>query len=102
MKRREFISATAAATLVAASVRSVPATTETVAIEEATIASLQALMSSGQATSRTITQAYLSRIGDVDKKLNSVIELNPDAVAIADAMDGERRSGKVRCTEFRF
>ena len=42
---------------------------------------------------------YLRRIEDKDKKgpgVNSVIEVNPDALSIADAMDAERRSGKVR------
>src|SRR5207248_166615 len=39
---------------------------------------------------------YLTRIADIDKKLNSIIELNPDALAIADQMDRERKAGKVR------
>ncbi|WP_317131263.1 amidase [Mucilaginibacter frigoritolerans] len=46
-----------------------------------------------------MTELYLKRINDIDKKgpkLNSVIELNPDALSIADAMDKERTSGKVR------
>ena len=47
-------------------------------------------------TSRQITQAYLTRISDIDKKLNSIIELNPDALAIADQMDAERKAGKIR------
>jgi amidase len=67
-----------------------------VELEEATVTSLQAAMASGQATSRTIAEGYLTRIADVDRKLNSVIELNPDALAIADAMDRERKAGKVR------
>jgi amidase len=53
-------------------------------------------MSSGHATARSITEGYLTRIADIDKKLNSVIELNPDALSIADAMDRERKAGKIR------
>lgn len=62
--------------------------------EEATIADLQAAMQSGKHSARSIAKSYLSRIEDIDRKgikLNSVIELNPDALAIADALDKERR-----------
>lgn len=65
-----------------------------VELEEATVASLQAAMSSGQTTSRKITEGYLARIADIDKKLNSIIELNPDALAIADRCDAERKAAK--------
>ena len=65
-------------------------------LEEATVESLQTAMASGQTTSAEITQGYLTRIADIDKKLNSVIELNPDAPTIARQMDAERRTGKVR------
>src|SRR5256885_7153038 len=67
--------------------------------EETTIAELQDAMRSGKHTSRSITEAYLERIQDVDKQgaaLNSVIELNPDALAIADDVDKERKAGRVR------
>jgi len=50
-------------------------------------------------TSRHITELYLKRIAEIDKngpKLNAIIELNPDALKIADAMDKERKNGKVR------
>src|ERR1041385_1343013 len=66
--------------------------------EEVTIAELQEAMRSGKHTSRSITEAYLERIQDVDKQgaaLNSVIELNPDALAIADDLDKERKAGHV-------
>lgn len=69
------------------------------ALNEATIDSLQAKMKSGEYTSRSITEMYLKRIDAVDKngpKINAVIELNPDALAIADAMDNERKAGKLR------
>jgi amidase len=69
------------------------------ALEEVTIDGLQQKMQKGELTSRSITEMYLSRIESIDKNgvaLNSVIELNPDAIAIAEAMDNERKAGKVR------
>lgn len=68
-------------------------------LNEITIDELQQKMKSGEYTSRSITEMYLKRINDVDKNgpaINSVIELNPDALSIADSMDNERKSGKVR------
>ncbi|HUF03991.1 MAG TPA: amidase [Aridibacter sp.] len=65
-------------------------------IEEASVADLRDAMASGKATARAITQAYLKRIADVDKKINSIIELNPDALGIADELDRERKAGRVR------
>ncbi len=68
-------------------------------LNEATIDMLQEKMKSGTHTSRSITQLYLDRINAIDKQgpaLNSVIEINPDALEIADKMDAERKSGKVR------
>ena len=97
MKRRKFITTAAVAgAAIAASRTDHVFAQRSVEIEEATIATLQAAMASGKATSHSITQAYLSRIAEIDKKLNSVIELNPDALAIADAMDAERKAGKLR------
>src|SRR5439155_22625555 len=66
---------------------------------EATIAELQAAMHSGKTTSLRLTRAYMKRIERMDfsgPTLNSVIELNPDAEAIAVRRDGERRAGHVR------
>lgn len=66
---------------------------------EATIDDLQQKMKAGELTSKAITKWYLKRIEEIDKKgpsLNSVIEVNPDAITIADAMDAERKAGKVR------
>jgi amidase len=63
-------------------------------LDEITIAELNAGMQSGKYTARTIAEKYLSRIQSIDKSgptLNSVIELNPDALAIADALDKERK-----------
>ena len=68
-------------------------------LEEATIASLQSEMQSGRRTARSIAESYLSRIESVDKggpAINSVIEVNPDAVGIADERDAEPKAGRVR------
>jgi amidase len=62
--------------------------------EEATIAELQAAMTAGRLSSRRLTRAYLRRIRQIDLsgiQLNSVIEVNPDALEIAAALDAERR-----------
>lgn len=68
-------------------------------LNELTIDDLQQKMQSGAYTSRTLTEMYLKRIEAIDKNgpgLNSVIEINPDALTIADAMDKERKDGKLR------
>ena len=69
------------------------------AFEEASIADLQARMVAGSLTSRALSQAYLDRIAAIDDggpMLNAVIELNPDALKEADALDAERKAGKLR------
>ena len=68
-------------------------------LQETTISALQEKMKNGTLSSKAITQWYLKRIEQIDKNgpsLNSVIEINPDAMAIAEAMDAERKKGKVR------
>jgi len=68
-------------------------------LEEVTIDDLQAGMKSGKYTSRSITEKYLSRIEAIDKSgpaLNSVIEVNPEALAIADSLDRERKEKGAR------
>ena len=68
-------------------------------LNEITIDELQQKMQSGAYTSRAITELYLKRIETIDKNgpaLNAVIEINPDALAIANEMDKERKAGKVR------
>ena len=69
------------------------------ALNEVTIDMLQQKMKSKEYTSRSITEMYLKRIDEIDKngpKLNAVIEINKDALNMADAMDKERAAGKVR------
>lgn len=63
---------------------------------EVTISQLQAQMKAGKLTARRLTEMYLERIKQIDPKTRSVVEVNPDALAIADAMDRERKRGKVR------
>ena len=68
-------------------------------LEELTVVDLQQGMASGRWTARRLAELYLARIDEIDKRgpaINAVIELNPDALAIADQMDAERRAGKVR------
>lgn len=112
MQRRDFIKTGSLAgltTLVAASCNTVPSGqqagekdnvfTDDFELNEVTIDTLQQKMQSKEYTSRSITQKYLDRIKQIDKAgpfLNAVIELNPDALDIADAMDKERANGKVR------
>jgi amidase len=63
-------------------------------LDEITIAELQDGMKSGKYTARSIAELYLARIDAIDKSgptINSVIETNPDALAIADALDKERK-----------
>jgi amidase len=68
-------------------------------LEETSIAELQARMDSGALTSRRLVGMYLERIHALDSngpRLNSVIELNPDALQIATELDRERAAGNVR------
>jgi len=68
-------------------------------LDEITVAELQEKMNTGVYTSRSIVEMYLDRIQKMDKegaKLNSVLELNPDALSIADQLDKERKAGNIR------
>jgi amidase len=67
--------------------------TASVDLEEITVVDLQRLMESGELTARSLAEMYLRRIEEIDSAgpmLNSVLEINPDALAIADALDEER------------
>ncbi|MGE5344731.1 MAG: amidase family protein [Acidithiobacillales bacterium] len=63
---------------------------------EATIPGLQAMMASGELTSRELTLGYLARIDKLNPLLHAVIQTNPQAVSIAARRDNERRAGHVR------
>jgi amidase len=101
MNRRNFLQAGSLTGLglMASRLSALAATTSQAPLEEATITQLQQQMQNGQATAVSLTRYYLDRIRTIDKqgpRLNSVIEVNPDALAIAARMDAERKQGKVR------
>jgi amidase len=104
MKRRDFLKLTALSTLpllmgqssVAAMVDLNPPPSKHggFELEEATIANLQAAMKSGKESAVSLTKKYLRRIDEIDKRgptLRAVIEINPDALTIARALDRERK-----------
>ncbi|HJQ24625.1 MAG TPA: amidase [Blastocatellia bacterium] len=67
--------------------------------EEAAVNDLQNAMQQGRHTARSIAESYLARIDELDKHgpaINSVIELNPDALEIAEALDRERKAKGAR------
>lgn len=69
------------------------------AILEAGAQEQAAQMQAGKLTAVSLTERYLARIAAIDKagpRINAVIELNPDALGIAAALDAERKAGKVR------
>jgi len=113
MKRRNFItnSSIAAASLgtLLASCSNDKTTKKIIAVNiaagddfelnELTIGSMQQKFASAQYSSQQVTELYLKRIEAIDKNgpaLHAVIELNPDAISIAKAMDAERKAGKIR------
>ncbi len=68
-------------------------------LNEITIDALQEAMKNGKLTSERITKMYLKRIKEIDTKgpgLNAVIEINPDAIQLANSLDRERKAGKLR------
>jgi len=99
-ERREFLrasAATGALALLGSTAR--PGAAAALDLEEATLGDLQERMQRGALTSRALTQAYLDRIQALDRQgpaLCSVIETNPDALQIADALDRERRDKGAR------
>ncbi|MEQ9439814.1 MAG: amidase [Cyclobacteriaceae bacterium] len=101
MNRRTFIQQSGTATVLACLPFSFPhrrARTD-VDVVETTIADLQAGMEAGDFTARDLVETYLRRIEEIDQAgptLRSVIEVNPEALAIADRLDEERQQGKVR------
>jgi amidase len=71
-------------------------------LDELTVRELQAGMEGGRFTARGITELYLGRIEDIDKDgegrpgLHSIIEVNPEALDVAEALDKERKEGRTR------
>src|SRR4029453_12539298 len=69
--------------------------TATFELDEVTVAQLQDWMQSGRYTARRLAELYLQRIETIDRNgpaLKSIIETNPDALTIADALDAERKA----------
>ncbi|MEO8055101.1 MAG: amidase, partial [Acidobacteriota bacterium] len=106
LNRRQLVAATVASGIAAAA-RPIAASAGSPAapgvrpfeLDEATIGDLQDGMKSGKLTARSIAEKYLARIDALDRNgptLRSVIELNPEALAIADALDRERKEKGVR------
>jgi amidase len=92
--RRRFLQTGLLAATAAATATPAAEKVEPFELDELTIADLQEGLKSGKFTARSLTEKYLARIDAVDKKgpaVNSVIEVNPDALAIADALDKERK-----------
>ena len=113
MQRRSFLKTGSLAgltigTIIASPATGAPAATsgehnipadDNFALSEVTITELQQKMQRNQLTSKGITKMYLKRIQAIDKagpKINAIIELNKDALVIAETMDRERAAGKVR------
>jgi len=96
LSRRRFINSgmlTAAATALPWS--SKPASPPPFDLDEVTVGQLQREMQSGRLTARSLAEKYLARIEQVDKHgptVNSVIEINPEALAIAEELDRERKA----------
>ena len=104
MERRDFLAAGVALTASAQLRRLSPWMSPEIrllgavdVLDDLTIATAQAEIAAGRLTSRALTEHYLMRIRTLDAdgpRVNSVIEVNPDALALADATDAERASGR--------
>jgi amidase len=99
--RRKFIGAAAggSAALLTGGLASLLKSTVSAAgfdFVETTIPQLQAAMASGALTSAGLTMGYIKRIHSLNPTLHAVIEVNPNALAIATSLDNERRAGHVR------
>jgi amidase len=65
-------------------------------LEEATITQMQEKMTNGELTSKELVMMYLHRISVYDKSIHSILEVNPDALQIAAALDAERKETGAR------
>jgi len=98
LSRREFAELASLAA-VGAALPGMPSRPQSFALEETTIAQLQDGMKAGRLSARGVAEAYLGRIAALDRQgpaLRAVLETNPEALAIADALDAERRRGRIR------
>ncbi len=95
MKRRDFLKATVAAAIAPQLEKGRPPQTKPFELDEKTIADLRKSIDDGRETAVSLTEKYLARIEEIDQngpKINSVIELNPDALDIAQSLDRQRRA----------
>src|SRR5262245_29866254 len=94
--RRDFLKkSTLATATVLATPRWTHATVAGFEFEEATLTALQDRMKAGSLTARALTRAYLDRIEALDRsgpRMRSILETNPEALAIADSLDRERKA----------
>src|SRR5687768_5541598 len=65
-------------------------------VVEKTIPEMQQALKDGRVTSRELVLQYLVRIATYEDKLNAIITVNPKALEEADALDRERKAGKIR------
>jgi len=84
------------ATLLGACQTSGPQAADAAVPAEADVTALQSAMAAGTLSAVAITEHYLARIALLDPALRSVLEVNPDALTIAAALDAERQAGQVR------
>jgi amidase len=100
MKRREFLKATAASGIGMLSFKRTNAAHNSAKqkfeLEEATISQSRNAMQSGDISAEELVEKYLVRIREIDSKIRSVVEVNPDAERIAEELDRERKAGKLR------
>ena len=99
MNRRGFIEMSAAAgvgLIAVATAAGAGTAIKPLDLAEKSVAELTAAMQKGELTSEAITSWYLARIRAIDPKINSMIEINPDALAIARQRDNERRLKNVK------
>ncbi len=92
MDRRNFL---LASTVAALATPEIVLAKSAVAVEELTLAEIAAAFADGRLTSRRLTQMYLDRINSLDRRgpaLGAVIEINPQALDIADQLDRERQA----------
>src|ERR1039457_7007365 len=96
MRRRTFLTTAATAGSAALAAAAAPGSFE---LDEISLSDLAAGLQEGRWTSKRLLGLYLARIDAIDRhgpKLNSIIELNPDAAALADQLDREGKAGRTR------
>jgi amidase len=99
MRRRDFLKFSVSSVSFAFFIKNIGGAamkSEDFVLEEATIADLQQAMTLGKLTAIELTKAYIERINQLDQRLSSVVEINLDALQIAENLDKERKAGKVR------